>query len=64
MPGFDAGWDFVAQLNISWPFQLRTHPLPPPLSLILLGYTQSIYQQLSTLILFMLLMPQKDFTDR
>lgn len=22
MPSFDAGWDFVAQLNISWPFQL------------------------------------------
>lgn len=29
MPSFDAGWDFVAQLNISWPFQLR-YPLPPP----------------------------------
>lgn len=28
MPSFDAGWDFVAQLNISWPFQL-----PNPFSL-------------------------------
>lgn len=27
MPSFDAGWDFVAQLDISWPFQL---PNPPP----------------------------------
>lgn len=30
MPSFDAGWDFVAQLNISWPFQLPPPPLYPP----------------------------------
>lgn len=58
MPSFDAGWDFVAQLNIRWPFQ----PLPSNPS-IPFG-TQSISQQLPALILSMLLMPQKDFTDR
>lgn len=29
MPSFDAGRDFVAQLNISWPFQLSSPPFSP-----------------------------------
>lgn len=38
MPSFDAGWDFVAQLNIRWPFQ---HPPPPLSSLALSLYPNS-----------------------
>ena len=63
MPSFDAGRDFVAQLNISWPFQLSSPPLPP-LPLLPLGFTQSLYQQLCALIPSILLMPHRDFTDR
>lgn len=58
MPSFDAGRDFVAQLNMGWPFQLLP-PLPPEPSI-----TKSILQLLPALILSILLMPQKDLTDR
>lgn len=58
MPGFDAGWDIVAQLNIGWPFQLPNPFSSSP------GQSQSIHQQLSALILAMLPVPEKDFADR
>lgn len=44
---------------------LFSSPTPhPTFPLIPFGFTQSIYQQLSALILSMLLMPREDFTDR
>lgn len=55
MAGFDAGWDIVWLMRR--PFQLLSHsPQPPQL--------QFKTQRLSALIFSILVMPQKDRTDR
>lgn len=53
------GFCCVAQHQIAFLFPPTPHPRLSPC-----GYTPSISQQLPSLIPFMLLMPQKDWTDR